>query len=980
MSTTEGMGKIKPLSNSNYPEWAGEMKAWLMRNNLWRLVSGKEKQPSEEEKSITWEEKAEKAAGEIYLMVENDQRVHFRGSEDDPVKMWNLLEAAHLSKKAGARFNAYDNLFSIRKQEDENLVTLGVRIEKAMQTIQNLRTPGFTIQNLDEELQCMALIRALPDEYRHLSSSLLLINKLDKVTILEAFRSEELNRQRQSESVSIAKGGNGRTGKLAGSRERGEGQKKPWERKKETTKCFICDEMGHWARDCKRLKDWKHKQVTVTEGAKKAEVEKAAAVTEFAGQASAVSDFNSTTCNTYRWNTDTGATSTMTPHKTWIRNYKPYRVPVKLADHSIIYSEGIGSVCYRPLINGQQSRDIEFTRVLHVPALKNNLLSVLYLTKYKGIDVHISKSKMSFLDQNNHLLFTATIGNDDTGYLDGYTVLDTEHAHLVSISTLPLDLSLWHKRFGHHNYDDIKMMISKNLVDGLTLDSKATPDPICEPCLAGKMHSNPFPLSQNRAKELLELIHTDVHEIGVTSPSGYKYWISFIDDHCRFKILVPMKRKSDALAAFKSFKAYAENKTGKRIKCLRIDKGGEYMSNEFSSYLDACGIVRQYTCRNRPQQNGVAERANRLFAERIVALLNESGLSKMFWVECLAALVHVLNICPTSALLGKTPHEIWHDRKPDVSHLRVWGCLAYVHIQKDKREKLGSHMEKCIFIGYPDGYKGWKFYNPISKKVIISERAEFDERHRYDGQSLSSNEDPKSSKQTPDTSVREEDTYVYLSPLTSKPVVNDEQDNQDVDPQQQDEPIQPVEPALEPNNHHNPNIIPQQPPNPPPDIDNRPLALRRSKRTVTAPGEWWKVRHPRPQIPDSEDDDMEEEEGAQVVVSGISPDPTSYRQAINGEYSAQWKDAMLEEHNWHLENRTWTLMELPEGKKAISSKWVYRTKCNADGSIERYKARLVVMGNFQRPGQDFFETYASTLHVSTIRIVLALAAIEDMEL
>ena len=125
----------------------------------------------------------------------------------------------------------------------------------------------------------------------------------------------------------------------------------------------------------------------------KAEVEKAAAVTEFAGQASAVSDFivNSTTCNTYQWNTDTGATSTMTQHKLWIRNYKPYKVPVRLADHSIIYSEGIGSVYYRPLINGQQAGDIEFTRVLHVSALCNNLLSVLYLTKYRGIDVHISK-------------------------------------------------------------------------------------------------------------------------------------------------------------------------------------------------------------------------------------------------------------------------------------------------------------------------------------------------------------------------------------------------------------------------------------------------------------------------------------------------------------------------------------------------------------------------------------------------------------
>lgn len=113
---------------------------------------------------------------------------------------------------------------------------------------------------------------------------------------------------------------------------------------------------------------------------------------------------------------------------------------------------------------------------------------------------------------------------------------------------------------------------------------------------------------------------------------------------------------------------------------------------------------------------------NRTLAERIVAMLDESGLSKIFWGECLGALVHVLNRCPTSALVGQTPHEAWYGRKPHVDYLRVWGCVAYVHIQKDKRAKLGSHMEKCIFIGYPIGYKGWKFYNPITKKVIICER------------------------------------------------------------------------------------------------------------------------------------------------------------------------------------------------------------------------------------------------------------------
>ena len=179
--------------------------------------------------------------------------------------------------------------------------------------------------------------------------------------------------------------------------------------------------------------------------------------------------------------------------------------------------------------------------------------------------------------------------------------------------------------------------------------------------------------------------------------------------------------------AFKQFKAYAENQTGHKIKKLRDDKGGEYMSNASLRFTDECGIARQHTVRNRPQQNGVAECANRTWSERITAMLEESGLSSKFWGECLAALVHVWNRCPTSTVAKKTPFELWHGKKPDVSHLRIWGCTAYVHVQKDKHVALGSHMEKCIFIGYPDGDKGWKFYNPITRKTIISERAEFDE-------------------------------------------------------------------------------------------------------------------------------------------------------------------------------------------------------------------------------------------------------------
>src|SRR5882724_3538704 len=146
------------------------------------------------------------------------------------------------------------------------------------------------------------------------------------------------------------------------------------------------------------------------------------------------------------------------------------------------------------------------------------------------------------------------------------------------------------------------------------------------------------------------------------------------------------------------------------------------MSSAFLHFTTDAGIVRQHTVRNRPQQNGVAERANRTMAEGVTAMLAESGLPMSFWGEALASFVHVSNCLPTASISKQTtPYQLWHGRKPDVAPFRVWGCLAYVHVQKDNRTSLGSHMQKCVFIGYPSGYKGWKFYDLASRRTLISE-------------------------------------------------------------------------------------------------------------------------------------------------------------------------------------------------------------------------------------------------------------------
>ena len=140
---------------------------------------------------------------------------------------------------------------------------------------------------------------------------------------------------------------------------------------------------------------------------------------------------------------------------------------------------------------------------------------------------------------------------------------------------------------------------------------------------------------------------------------------------------------------------------------------------------------------------------------------------------------------------------------------------------------------------------------------------------------------------------------------------------------------------------------------------------------------YWKHREPKPLVTDSESED--EQQNAQY---SQEMEPQSYSEALeqpNGE-GDKWHEAALEEINAHLTNGTWSLVPLPPGEKAIGSKWVFKVKHNADGSIEHYKACIVAKGFSQRPGQDYFETFASTMHQSTIRTILALAAIEDLNL
>ena len=747
------------------------------------------------------------------------------------------------------------------------------------------------------------------------------------------------------------------------------------------------------------------------------------------------------------WIADTGATSHMTPHRHWFREYTRYVVPIHLADGSVTHSAGVGTVQFQPVDNGVKGQEMLFSRVLHVPTLRTNLFSVLYLTRFKGFCVTISKDHMLF--QRDNTCFSASVSNSNMALLNGFVVPMQQFAGLVS--TCPLDATLWHRRFSHLNHADVKHMVSGKLVKGIILHSSAKPDPICEPCLSGKQHRTVNKLATSHAAGILDLTHTDLHGPNpVQTSEGFKYWITFIDDHSRYWCIALLKKKSDAFTALKNYKALMENHTGRRMKAVRDDKGGEWMSNVQKQFFAEQGIQFQHTVRAEPHQNGVAERANRTIAEHVTSMLTESHLPASFWGHGVNAYAYVHNRSPTSAVSNSVPWTLMFKKKPDVSNLRVFGCTAYVHVKKDQRKGLSSHTQKCVFIGYPAEYKAWLFYNSMTRKQIISKDAEFDERY-FPGlsrkpdihpfPSLIPSPSPPSTGSVYSSDDEDDADQVGVFHRPAAPRVGADQvgGNQPPPPprlppvRQPKEPWQrrkhqpappPLNPERYPRRDHNPPgeywrlptppfPLPPLPPLPSPPPAS-PTSSHHPSPSPSPPPSPSPSSVPVPEHSESppESDDLNihsGDEGTALHAAAVAASPfltvpealecvfsvsvevaakagthdnypKSFAEAMRRPDASFYYEAACKEIQALVDNGTWEVVQLPPGRKPIGTRWVFVIKHKSDGSVDRYKGRLVAKGFSQRPGFDFTETFAPTARWAALRAILVLGAFEDMEI
>ena len=410
---------------------------------------------------------------------------------------------------------------------------------------------------------------------------------------------------------------------------------------------------------------------------------------------------------TCRWYIDSGATKHMTFEKDLIVDFIEYKQPSKnyLGDKVIeVYGEGKERLsCY----DESDSVELTLNKVLYVPDLSKNLLSVSAMAQM-GAEVLFNDGKCIISKDEREI----TIGHLVDSKL--YVVNTHEEVHIASAASP--SLVLWHSRFGHLNHTYIDRLIKDKLVEGMNCSSGEVSRE-CEACAQGKMHRIPFPKkSEKKTSQTLELIHSDLcGPMHVDSMGGRNYVLTLTDDHTRYFKVYFIKSTSEVLSKFVEYVSMVENETGLRVRAIRTDNGGEYTSQHFNKFCVDKGIMHQFTNPYTPEQDGISERLNRTLIESARSMLYHAKMPLKFWAEAVNTATYLHSRSPTSALKDKTPFESWFGKKPNVSNLKVFGSVCFVHTPDPLRKKLDLKCRKAVFVGYPLESKGYKVYEVDAK-------------------------------------------------------------------------------------------------------------------------------------------------------------------------------------------------------------------------------------------------------------------------
>ena len=315
---------------------------------------------------------------------------------------------------------------------------------------------------------------------------------------------------------------------------------------------------------------------------------------------------------------------------------------------------------------GSGEVDLKFTSgrvltlkdVLYTLYMRENLINTSFLLNKAGFK--------QIIESDNYVITKKGLFVGKGYTCDRMFKLNVEN-NKVSISSVYMlsSINFLHARLCHINSRYVGIMSSLGLIPRLLKDFEKY-----ETCSQAKITKGPHK-SVVRNTELLELVHSDLCEFeGILTRGGNRYIITFIDDFSKYTTIYLLKNKSDAFENFQDFLKEVESQFGRKIKRIRSDRGCEYESSAFNSFVQSLGIIHETIAQYLPAFNGVAERKNRTLIELTNATLVEFGAPLHFWGEAILTTCHVLNKVPHKKS-HTTPFEMWKVHKPNLGYLRV---------------------------------------------------------------------------------------------------------------------------------------------------------------------------------------------------------------------------------------------------------------------------------------------------------------------
>lgn len=951
------MGLTYPmLTKTNYTTWALKMKVVMQAHGVWDAVE-------QTDPKATMDERTDKIALAMIYQGVSEEVLLSIAEKKRAKDAWEAIKilCQGAEKVKNAKVQTLKAEFeALTMKDSEQLDDFCMKLSGL---VTNIRSLG---EEMKEAYVVKKLLRAVPTRFLQIASTIEQFGNMETMTVEETVGSLKAHDERLKGQGDGSSGSSGSSGQLLltveewAKRENEERKllltREEWLKKtkgggidsaanyrmrggrdKSKVRCFNCQLLGHFAAECRKPRRVKETQQEAYM-AKIEDDEPALLLANHVKEENGKVLLNEEGLNpklakdnkvveSNVWYLDNGASNHMTGVRSKFNELdKTVTGRVKFGDGSAVKIEGKGSIIFK-CKNGEQRviRDVYF-----IPTLCSNILSLGQLAE-EGNKVVMNNNFLWIFEKEGNLLMKV---KRSFNRLYKIIIENVESRCLLSKSN---ELShLWHMRLGHVNFKSMELMHKENMVHGLPKTTQTKE--ICSGCLMSKQTRRPFPAKANySADKVLRLVHGDLcGPIEPTTTGGNRYFFLLVDDYSRYMWVYFLKSKDEAFGVFKKFRALVEDGPDKRIRVFRTDRGGEFTSKEFVSYCEEAGIERHYTAPYTPQQNGVVERRNRTIVEMARSCLKEMNMPCELWGEAVRHSVYLLNRLPTRALSLKTPYEIWKGEKPNISHIRVFGCVAHMKVPKVNVSKLDDRSMKVINLGREPGSKAYRLYEPDSGRLFVSRDVMFDEMKSWPWNQ------PGEDYELHSRSFSVPDEYGVDTHEDASQNEEESLENQDGDSNSGGETVRtpPASPTLNPDNY---------------DDSCEPKCFRRLSDVYRC----------------TEEVEMEDE----LLLMGID-EPENFKQAEKGR---EWKHAMNREIESIEKNGTWYLTELPEGHKVIGLKWIYKLKKDADGKIIKYKARLVAKGYVQERGVDFDEIFAPVTRLETVRLLLALAAKKGWE-